>query len=217
MTAGTLPINWFDLLVLMVLCLGLVRGKKRGISEEMLDVFQWLVIVVVAALYYRPLGKFISDFTHLNLLASYMGAYVFLAVGIKLLFSWVKRMVGEKLVHSDVFGRGEYFLGMLAGALRMACILVVILSLLNAKYVSPAQLAAEAKMQRENFGTISFPTLGSVQQAVFVQSTSGTFVKRYLADQLITPTEYTGLDPLKTPSRRSEMLVDEVIQGKSKP
>jgi len=34
--------------VVTLLIVGLVRGRKRGISREVIDMFQWLFIVVLA-------------------------------------------------------------------------------------------------------------------------------------------------------------------------
>ncbi len=209
-----MPVNWFDLVVLTMILVGIFRGRKRGISEEMLDVVQWLLIVVAGAHAYRPLGGYISDFSHFSRGFSYAIAYIFVAVMIKLLFSWIKHAVGEKLVHSDVFGWSEYYLGMLAGALRFTCILIVCLSVLNSVYISPAQLAAEAKIQRDNFGTITFPTIGSIQQDVFVNSVSGPYIKQYLHDQLISAVEAPASGP--TPARRREKMIDEIMSPKGK-
>jgi uncharacterized membrane protein required for colicin V production len=215
MKSGALPVNWFDLVVLAVLAVGFIVGKKRGMSEELLDVFQWLVIVVVSALYYEPLGRFLAGYTNLSLLVAYIITYISLVVVTRLFFGWVKRMVGEKLVASDLFGRLEYYLGMGAGMLRFSCILVVVLAVLHARYVSPEQLAADAKMQQDNFGSISFPTLGRLQQSVFKESLCGPFVKKYLNEQLIdaTPADQKLVQRVGVGKRR-ERAVDEVIDKK---
>src|SRR5260221_5679333 len=167
MKSASLAFNWFDILVLVVLLLGIIRGRKRGISEELLEVLQWLLIVVVAALLYLPLGNMLADFTHMTLLASYIVSYLLVAFSIKLIFSMIKRMVGEKLVQADTFGGMEYYLGMLAGALRFLCVLIVALAILNSKFISKAERLAEKKMQSDNFGTINFPTLATLHEVVF--------------------------------------------------
>ena len=211
--SGNLPINWFDLLVLVILGVGFFVGKKRGMSEELLPLLQWLTIVVVSALAYRPLGALLAENTPLTLLLSYMLAYVFTAVLIKAIFSWVKKGVGEKLVGSDVFGRLEYYLGMLAGMVHFSCILLAALALLNARYISPDQLAQEARMQQDSFGSISFPTLGSLQQGVFVESVSGSAVKKHLEAQLIVPTAAGQKAPRGEPlNKRRERAVEEVLK-----
>jgi hypothetical protein len=43
-------------------------------------------------------------------------------------------------------------------------------------------------VQQENFGDISFPTIGSIQQTVFCRSALGKMAKQYLGHQLIATT-----------------------------
>ena len=192
MDLGNFQLTWFDLVVLGLVAYGIFRGRKRGMSEELLDVFQWLCIVVLGALLYSPLGKAMARFAGFPLLLSNILAYAFVAITIKFTFSSVKRSVGEKLVHSDAFGRFEYYLGMMAGSLRCLCILIFALSFLHAKYISDAERAATAKMQADNFGSISFPTMGSLQQTIFYESHSGKFIKKHLKEQLIRPVASGG-------------------------
>lgn len=212
MLSSDFALNWFDFVVLLVLGLGVYRGRLRGMSEELLDVLKWLTIVVVGGIAYRPIGMQVADYTHVSPLLAFLLVYFSVLVVVRIAFGWVKRMVGEKLVGSDVFGSGEYYLGMLAGGVRFACYLIFGMALLNAKYVSPEQLAAEARVQKDNFGDISFPTLGNVQQTVFVGSASGNFAKRYLRDQLIiTSPKETSVAKANTLGRQRESVINEVL------
>lgn len=212
MNSAVLPFNWVDLAVVLTLLVGALIGRKKGMSEELLPVFQWLAIVVVGALYYEPLGKFLAGYTNMSLLMAYLVVYLGIVAGHLFFFGWLKRIVGEKLVASDIFGRLEFYLGMAAGAARFGCIVMVVFSVLHARYISPEQLAAEAKMQRDNFGSIAFPTFGLLQQAVFEHSAIGRGVKKYLNEQLIVatpPNQY--LVKRESVTRRRERAVDEVI------
>jgi uncharacterized membrane protein required for colicin V production len=203
--------NWFDMLVAVVILLGILRGRKRGISEELLDILQWLLIVVVAAQFYMPLGNLVAGYTHLSLLPSYVVCYLSIAIAIKLIFASIKRMVGEKLVQADTFGSMEYYLGMLAGAVRFLCVLIVALALLNAEYISKGERDALRKMQSDNFGSISFPTLSSLQENVFGESVSGKFIRVHLKDQLIRPTPASANLGSQLPRDRD---LDEVLGNK---
>ncbi|MEK7686430.1 MAG: CvpA family protein [Verrucomicrobiota bacterium] len=217
MKLDALRANWFDLLVVVMLIVGLVRGRKRGISEEMLDVFQWLIIVVLGGLVYQPFGKMVAEFTHMSLLYGYVTIYVFTAVMVKLVFTAIKRMVGEKLVHGDTFGRMEFTLGMLAGGMRCFCMLVVALALLNAKHYTRVELAALKSRQKDSLENLSFLTLASLQQTVFRDSMIGPVIKKHLHDQLID-TDPAGAAPPGRPSsgsRRSRAL-DDVLGGAPK-
>src|ERR1043166_2051103 len=96
-------LNWFDLLVVGLIALGIWRGRKRGLSEELLDVLQWICIVVVGALMYRPVASALSAATRLPAFYSNVFSYIIIALAIKLLFNLVRRAAGTKLVQSDAF------------------------------------------------------------------------------------------------------------------
>ena len=189
MTLETFGISWIDLIVLCVIIAGVVRGRKRGMSEELLDMFKWLLIVAAGSYLYRPFGEMLSQATLFSTYFCYLIVYVGIVVFFKLLFAALKRKMGDKLVGSDVFGSGEYYLGMMGGAFRYLCILIVALALLNARYYSPEELRSQAAYQETNFGTAGlFPTLSSLQSEVFNSSFTGTMARQYLGMLLIRPT-----------------------------
>ena len=45
MSLDQLPINLFDLVVIAVLAVGIFRGRKHGMSEELLSLLKWLAIL----------------------------------------------------------------------------------------------------------------------------------------------------------------------------
>jgi uncharacterized membrane protein required for colicin V production len=185
-----LPVNAFDLLLLGVVALGLARGRKRGMSEELLGVLQWLVIVLLCAVLYEPAGLFIGQFTTLfGRLSCFLVAYLGVALVVVGLFALLKRTLGGKLLGSDVFGRGEYYLGMSSGVVRAVCILIAGLALLNARYFSPTEVRAMEKFQDDMYGSNFFPTLHTVQATVFDKSLTGPWIKENLGFLLIKPTE----------------------------
>ena len=188
-------LSWVDLIILAVLIIGMIRGRKRGMSEELLDLLKWLLIVVVAAYFYQPIGDFLALNSMFSRLAWYLTIYLAVAVGIKILFSLIKNSVGEKLVGSDIFGRAEYYLGMTSGVIRYACVIILIMAVMNARQFSREEIEANRKMQNENFGTISFPTHSSLQQDLLEKSFVGSAVKSHLSLLLIKPTrpEQKGL------------------------
>src|SRR5512136_2440519 len=110
-----LSINWFDLATVAVVILGVMVGRKRGMSVELLAVVQWLLIIFAGAMAYDPLGRALADVSGFSPIVSFVTAYLLVAVGIKIAFVVLKRMTGEKLLGSDTFGGYEYYLGMMAG------------------------------------------------------------------------------------------------------
>jgi uncharacterized membrane protein required for colicin V production len=215
MSIGQFTYGWFDLGVAAMLVVGIVRGRSRGMSEELLDVLKWLAIVVVGGMVYRPGGRFVANYTHLAPTVSYVFVYLGVIILLRLFFAWIKHLAGEKLVAGDVFGGGEYYLGMAAGAVRFACYILVGMARLNADYVSPEQMAADARMQQDNFGDISFPTIGRIQQTVFKGSASGELVKTYLGHELIvTSASDKSTRSIETLRSRRQRLIDEVLGPK---
>jgi uncharacterized membrane protein required for colicin V production len=182
-----LQICWVDLAIVGVLILGMVRGRKRGMSEELLDVLKWVLIVIAGAYFYQPAGDFMADMTPFSLLSCYVSVYLLIMLAVITFFSFLKRAVGEKLLESDCFGDAEYYLGIVAGAIRYACVLLVVMSFINARYYSPDEIASKRKTQMDNFGMV-FYTLYEFQGDVFHQSLVGRMTRDYLSSFLIHPT-----------------------------
>ena len=184
-----MPVNWFDILLVGVIVFGLVRGRKRGMSEELITFLMWIVILFGCAFTYTFVGSMLSQTSAaFSLLSSYLMAYIAMALLISAIFMYLKKGLGGKLVGSDVFGRGEFYLGMGAGMVRFVCVLLCGLALLNARAYSRKEIADEIKYQNEVYGSNFFPTLQSVQAQVFQESLTGPLIKDYLSILLIEPT-----------------------------
>jgi len=190
MSFSQLPVNLFDLVVIVVLAGGIFRGRKHGMSEELPNLLKWLAILFGCAVAYEPGAELIRQFTNMfSRLTCYLLAYVGGALLIFLLFVGIKRAFSGKLVGSDIFGRAEYYLGMGSGLVRAGCMLLVALALLNARYFSQAEVGNAEKLQNDIYGSNFFPTLQSVQASVFNKSLTGPWIKSNLGFLLISPTE----------------------------
>lgn len=185
---NNLPINWFDAVLIVFIFVGIQRGRKRGMSEELLPVLKWLGILFGASKLYQPLGKMIAQDSVFSLLSSYVIGYLSAALLIAITFAIVKKMLGGKLVGSDIFGRSEYYLGMVAGTTRFLCMLLVGLALLNARNYSAAEVQANFAYQKEVYGSDFFPGFQELQSQVFQASASGKWIKGNLSTLLIEPT-----------------------------
>jgi len=152
MKLNNLPFNWFDILLLVWLVMGIFRGRKRGMSAEVMTFLQWIAIVIVCGVTYEPAGKWLSQTSHVfGLLFSYVAAYLVIAGLVALAFVFLKRSFGGKLVGSDAFGKSEYYLGMPAGMVRFASMMMFALALINARFYSQQEIQAYKKYQMENF------------------------------------------------------------------
>ena len=211
---GRLNVNYVDFLVAVWLIIGLSYGRKRGMTQELLPMFQWLAIVVLAGLYYRPLSLLIRQNAHFDLLWSNICGYLLIAFGIHLVYLWIKHFAHQKLIGTDVFGRAEYYFGMIAGMTHFACMLIFVCALMNSRIITKAERAKTEKAQGDAFSDIRFPTYGSVQQAVLFESFTGSMIETNLDPILIatvTPKPPVATESLK---QQQERLLNEIIGGK---
>jgi uncharacterized membrane protein required for colicin V production len=206
-------IGWFDFVVVVLLLVGITRGRKRGLSQELLDVLKWLTVVLVAGYFYEPIGSFLSASTVFSLLFCYLVAYALLALTVILFYRLLRRSVGEKLIGSDAFGSGEYYLGMAGGFFRYFAVLVVILALVNARYYSPEEIRQHVRAQEDSLGAIFFPPLGTVQAAIMKDSMTGRLATEYLSSVLIRSTspEEKGLGSEDNLVKARQREVDRVL------
>jgi len=183
-----LPFNLFDILLLAVLAAGVAHGRKQGLSRELLRLIKWAVLLFACALIYQPVGTVIANTGFIGLLSSYLLAYIGTALLIFVPFSILERRWAPKLAGSDVFGRSEYFLGMGSGMARFACVLLMSLSLLNAREFTSTELNAIDQYEEDAYGSHIFPGLNTLQTEVFERSLTGSWIKQDLGFLLITPT-----------------------------
>ena len=198
LTTDKLPINWFDGALLIILVAGLFRGRKHGMTKELLLVFKWLLLVSVSGLFYQPVGQLYLDYAHTSKTASYLYGYLSLAFVIIAVFAFLKRMLVHRMEGKSFFGGAEYYLGMMAGVVRYFCMLLALLALLNAPYYSTAEIQAhEAYAKRWYGGGMYsgnyFPTLNTIQSEVFKKSLTGPYIKDCLNPILIETTS-SGAD-----------------------
>lgn len=189
-SASTLVFNSFDLAVVAVLGFGLFRGRRNGLSKELLPLLLWIFLVPVCAFGYQMVGGFLMNLAHLGRFWSFVDAYLILALVVLLVYSGLKRAFAEKLGKSSFFKGGEYYLGMFAGVIRYACMLVFVMALLNARFFTPAEIESAHAADKQNLGGGEFsgnyfPHLFTVQDWVFKQSFTGSRVKKNLPMLLV--------------------------------
>lgn len=188
MSLNQLPVNGFDVILLAVLTAGVLRGRKHGMSEELMSLIKWLIILITCSMAYQPVGQWFAHSTPFSLLASFMFVYTGIALVILGIFGLFKHYLGGKLIGSDVFGRSEYYLGMGSGLVRFSCILVAALALLNARYYSQREVVEMRRYQDDVYGANYFPGWQAAQAMVFEHSLTGPWIRDHLGFLLIQPT-----------------------------
>lgn len=204
---NSLRFNWFDVAILLVLGFGYWRGRKHGMSREALPTSKWLIIVIAAGLGNQFLGQWLlksgvihkvfnGAFTETT--AGFVTSYLLIALVVFIIFSILGKHFRERVAGSNAFGSGEYYLGMAAGTIRYACIIVFVMAFLNAPFYSSAQIeASKAYKARWYGGGLSgysgdfIPDLSEVQSSVFVGSFMGPLIKNNMGYLLISSSVQT--------------------------
>jgi uncharacterized membrane protein required for colicin V production len=75
-----IPVNLFDVALVAILVAGVLRGRKNGMSEELLGLLKWVTIVALCALVYQPIGSWLADSSPFSHLSSYVMAYFAVAL-----------------------------------------------------------------------------------------------------------------------------------------
>ena len=194
-----LTLGWFDVAFVLLLAFGLWRGRKRGMSKELLPVLMWLGIVIGGAAGYQLLGdellatgyiRKVFGTTFVLRTASYITAYLAIAFVVWVIFAIIKNLFKHKVEGANAFGSGEYYLGMAAGVARIACMVFFGLAILHAPFYSPAEIAARAAYNKQNFGgglyegnyLADMPTF---QNSIFKNSLLGPVIDKTLPWLLI--------------------------------
>jgi len=211
LTLDKLPVNWFDAAVLLILVLGLARGRKNGMSKETLRVFQWLSVVIVCGFCYQAAAQAVINIAAWNRPASYVTGYLMLAFLVWIIFVVLKRLLVPRLTGSNFFGGGEYYLGMFSGMIRFACMLFFALALLNAPVYTQAEIQAHRAYVKRWFGGGIYggnyiPDLQTVQESVFKKSCLGPYIKDYLGTMLI------NVEPSQSPTPAAKTSVVRINQ-----
>jgi uncharacterized membrane protein required for colicin V production len=207
---ANMKFDYFDIVAVIWLIIGLFWGRKRGMSQELLPLLQWIGIVLVAGLFYGPFGLLIHQYTFFSPLWSNIAAYLLLAGLVHLIFFLLKPVFATKLVEKNPFGRGEFYLGMTAGAVRFACMLLAGMALMNSRVESEADLANTEKFQKDNFSDIRFPTYGKFQQDVLFKSFSGNLIRSNLNSFLIASVVPAPSPKVETGAPKGGKMIAEV-------
>ena len=190
LSTDKLPVNWFDAALLAILGFGLFRGRKNGMTKEVLPMLEWLTLVVVSGLGGAIVAQLYTNACGLGKLASGLLGYLTLALLVFVIFSGVKKTLKPRLTGSNLFGHGEYYLGMPSGMIRYFCILIFALALLNARFYTAGEIEQTQIYNQRWYGGGIYsgdyvPDLHAVQESVFKESFTGPYIKHYLGALLI--------------------------------
>jgi hypothetical protein len=201
---STLPFNGFDIAIVALLIFAFWRGRRRGMTKELLPTLQWLTILLVAGFGHIFIGAWLEQQGYAKQVfagsfkvhtAALVTGYLAITFVIFIVFTMLKRKFNPRLEGSNFFGGNEYYWGIVAGLVRYTCLILVALAVLNAPYYTAGDIAATKVYNNRWFGggmqgySGNFiPTVYEVQDYVFKQSFAGPYIKDNLSPLLIVTT-----------------------------
>ncbi len=200
-----LPVNWFDGVVVGLLIIGFFRGRKHGMSKELPLLLKWVSLVLVCGMWYPMAAQLLVNTASLSQLPSCIFGYLLLALVIVVVFMFLKWLLVGRMAEKTLFGGGEYYLGMLAGMIRFACMVLAVLALLNAPVYTAQDIKKHDAYVKRWFGGglysgNYFPSINTIQEQVFTKSFTGPYIKDYLGPLLIETAPPPAAPPEKKPA-----------------
>jgi uncharacterized membrane protein required for colicin V production len=193
--------NWFDVALVAVLVFGFWRGRKRGMTKELLPSLQWVAILLGAGFGHIALADWLQQQGIIRQIfgshfdertAALMSGYLAITFVIFVIFTALKRKYNPKLEGSSFFGGNEYYWGVVAGLVRYVCLILVALALLNAPFYSISDIAVQQAYNNRWYGGglkdysgDFIPTVPEVQDSIFRKSLLGPLIKNNLSMLLI--------------------------------
>ena len=169
---AALSLNMFDALILGALGWGIYQGKEEGASSTHVSVVQWMLIGLAGGFMGNLLGSFLLMIFGSPYWSQLFGFFLWIFM-VACFFAYLNSKGKGEWKDADWFGRTEYPLGILGGLIKYFCIILTIMSILNAKHYTPAMIKADRDWQIEEFGSMLFPSFTMLNNTVFNTSFSG--------------------------------------------
>lgn len=197
--------NWFDWAALGWVLIGFVRGYQRGLSEEVLRILPWVLGILAAGFFHEKWGGELAGALGLGSIWSQAVVYAGIVAGCLLVFHGLRKWIGEKPVESGAFGWAERPLGMLGGALRYACMVVVLLALLNAPAYTGSELDAALRVIHQP-GARLYASGAEAKAGIMLDSWLGRFAREHFGSLIIrSKTDLEMANSTDAPTRAKEV------------
>ena len=154
--------NIVDLVALILILLGLIRGFMKGLSGELAGLLGAAAAFVGAWYFYTPLGNFLTDKTRLSERATVAVAFVLALIGAYMAMR-ILRLVLRHVMEFSFKGKIEKIGGMLAGGIRMTVVVTAFVLLMT---LWPHEYLHRLFAEESVFGRFVFEKLGPVYEKI---------------------------------------------------
>lgn len=163
-------VNWYDIVVFVVLMYGIWSGIRTGFAGEIIRVLGLLLMVILAMSFYQPLGRWFQSVSSLTEELANLLAFLGIAIVVYLITAAVRLAVHRRMKDLATTAVIENVGGGVAGFLRMAVVMAwlsVMLALINSPFWNQ-QVAHDSRFG--SFVVRQFPAVAAVVERKFPQN-----------------------------------------------
>lgn len=122
--------NIIDIIALVVIAVGVLRGYRHGLSGELAHVISVVVVFMLGLHFYGPLGVWLNEHSQVGEQAAHALAFVatLVAAGVAMI---LLRAVLKRIMRVVIADGADKLGGAVAGSLRAAVFVVIVFVLVN--------------------------------------------------------------------------------------
>jgi len=156
------PLNLVDIIAVVMIGLGALRGYFRGLSGEFARLVGLLAAFAVGVLFHAPVGTWIRDVTRLSGPAAMATAYLLLVVVAVTVMAIVGSLL-KRLIQVVIARRLDRNLGLVMGAAKSAVLVAIIVL---AAQLWPTEACQRHFLTESAVGTLLHSAMPSVRKAL---------------------------------------------------
>lgn len=134
--------RWIDIVILIILALGLLKGFKRGLVRELFSLVGAILAVIIAYRSYQDLSFYLMDVYPLAEWQAQMIAFVVLILGISLLAAFFGYL-WSRAIRLTPFALVDHVAGAAFGAAKVGIVILAVLVIITAAGLSTIDMILE--------------------------------------------------------------------------
>jgi len=182
-------LNWFDALAVVFVGFTVWRGYHKGAAEELLPTMQWTAVVFAGAYTHQYFGQLLRTASGANLATCYATVYLGEVLVFLVVFRWLRKMLTDRIVAAQIFGKTEHVLGLVLAAVKSVAGVLLVVAILNAFDMAPTRKWLQKHGNDPTFQALALTISERIQRDIAIDSFSGGTLRKKFPHLLATPVQ----------------------------
>lgn len=145
--------KWIDLVILVFLALGLLKGFKKGLVRELFSLLGAILAIIIAYHSYQSLALLLLQNYQLTVWQGQVISFVALIMGISLLGAFFGYLWSKAISYTP-FAILDHLAGAIFGVAKVVFVVLIVLVLLSAADLGPLTLMADESLVVQQIGVL---------------------------------------------------------------